>query len=67
MEEGGERNLISRVVILFKMIIFQQKNMRYTKKQESRGSHMGKKQSTETIPEEAQTLDSLDRTLNQVL
>lgn len=47
-EEAGERNLISRVLMLFKTTSFQQKVMRHTKKQEIMGPYTGKKQSTES-------------------
>lgn len=53
-EEAGERNLISRVHMLFKTTSFQQKVMRHTKKQEITQEKSSQQKSSQ---QKAQTLD----------
>ena len=55
---GEREKLVSRVAVLFKMLTYQQK-LQDTKIQEST-LHV-KEKSIVTVPEKAQTLDTLDK------
>lgn len=66
--EVQESDFQSCLVILFKMSSAQYEIYNHAKKQVSMSNTQEKQQSTETVPEEAQTLAlPLDNDLNQVL
>ena len=63
--EEGDSGLQGRHIIIFKMPSFQRKVARHAKKQESVGSVQEKEKPVETVPQEVQTLDLLEKAVNQ--